>query len=192
MKFKKLFITAGLSAAALGGLVGCGNSSSDGQIDKHDFEKSFKVELETEGKILNEIKGTGTKLYAFDLANIDTARKSDENYLVLSGEIISDIQNGRQKGAVVYTLSEANYDLAKEIKPTYVDAICGGGEFTADSAHNNPNMAYQLYGANSILALQDIIEHSTLYSVKNIDTNELLYSTEKEAKTVEVEEERSM
>lgn len=181
MKLKKLFITASLSAATLGTFAGCSNNGN-GYVYNKDYTTGYTTEIEAEKIVLDEVTSTGTEIYTFDIKNIDTAKKSNKNYLALSGELISEIENGRQKGTVVYSISDQNFSLAQEIQPVSYDAVYGGGSTVVDTTYANNNWAYQLYTPNGINMLKQILqdETSTVYTVKNLDTNELLYSAEKQ------------
>lgn len=166
-KLGKILVTAGLTSSALAMLVSCDNNTATRENYHNDF---YEAEEKVEAEILDEIKGTGSLVYVFDLKYIDVIKNDNEYYISLKGDIINDIQIGREEGNVIYEISKDSYELAESIKMKIISELNGGTILSKDS------LAYQLYGSG-IETLKDILEDRStkLYSVYNNDKEELIY-----------------
>ncbi|MBQ8468737.1 MAG: hypothetical protein IJ542_03160 [Clostridia bacterium] len=177
--FKKIILVMGLGASSL--LASCGASTDkNGVSDYYDEsdEYGYKQEKRLEKEIVDIIEGNGVKIYLFDVQTIDVFKYDDGyNYLVLGGESIYDLYNGREKTAITYNISDEN------AANFFGDALLSQGHSTYGTIISNDHFACQKYGRGQIrdvrVALAD--ESTTLYSIKNLDKDELVYTINSQA-----------
>lgn len=166
-KGKKLALLLGTATMAL---TGC-----DGRISQQDYQKKLG---ELALQIKNDMKDVNLDIYEYKFIDKRASWHSNSPYFNWSvsngnkgdflsfegGTITNDIVSGQQLSLVVYNISESDYKYLSNIQKS-----------EPSSGDTND---YYYYG--DIDALQDVIlkDTSNLYSVKNLETNTVLYSAE--------------
>ena len=162
-KFRKLIIIASVTASSVA-LSSCfDNDKSIQYVDNIITQLSETVK--------QDMIDVGMDIYHLKLSTdyYTTTGDKGEFLSLPSASIIHDITQGKQLAYISYLISEDDYNIVKNLVKSERHSTTGEGywEYTGDFEK-----------------LIEVVNHdtSTLYSVKNMTTNKMIYSYE-EAKT---------
>lgn len=179
-------LTAIMVGTASIGLIGCGDEKAkEKNLDKSDIVASEYLyankEHDMEEELLEYLKEkTGLDLKLINVKDVKLV-KDDKNYLVISGGMINQIENGLTNCSITIEISREQSKQAEEFL-TYTfrqvdEALVKGSETTYTTEQD---IASLRYAESFIVGMKNVIndESTKVISVVDKDTNKTLFNNQ--------------
>jgi hypothetical protein len=172
MSYKKIYSKTLIGLGTLVCLTSCGYKTTTGIVSQNDVD----AEVLDESIVKELVDQKCSNVYAFDINKINGAQSNNKYLLILNGNIISNVNNGEQKGCITFSVNSAQYDV---IKSTFKERPFTFPYYRDDTTANYDYFV-NFYGEGSAEKLKDILndKSTVLNSVKNLDTNQVIYSVD--------------
>lgn len=170
--------------------VGCNSLETPSEESNVENQITLEEDYNRQERNIEKFLSEKSGIYSFDIQTIDPVEKNGKYYLVLGGEIISDLEVGRQSGNMVLSIRKENYKKAYDsfCNADYRVASAFGGNGASIDMFENPSIFTYRYGKQSSGVLVSILEDSTtsIYSVVNRETGEKLFEVGKDSSQPEM------